>query len=67
MIRFVIYEAGERVGSINNETGNIQDALLDFWNTFLRDDGNYRHRGVVGNMLQATFKGQPRTFIARAE
>lgn len=68
MIRFVIYEAGERVGSINNETGNIQDALLDFWNTFLKKDGNYRKLHIIGNMMQTTFKDtQFRTFIARPE
>lgn len=65
MTLFAIYEAGERVGSVNSP--NTQDALLDFWTEFLADDDFYTSPRRVGNMLQCKFKGSPRTFIARAE
>jgi hypothetical protein len=64
-LTYVIYEANKRVGSV--ESPNTQDALLDFWTTFLSDDDQYADPRTVGNMLQCVFKGQPRTFIARAE
>lgn len=68
MIRFGIYEAFKYVGAIDNESGNVHDALLDFWNSFLRDDGNYVQRFIVGNSMVCSFKGtQPRTFIARPD
>jgi len=62
---YAIYEAGERVGSVNSHS--LQDALLDFWQTFLSEDGLYTDPRRVGNMLQCVFKGAPRTFVARAE
>jgi hypothetical protein len=65
MTAFAIYEANKQVGSV--ESPNIQDALLDFWTTFLSDDEHYADPRTVGNMMQCVFKGQPRTFIARAE